>query len=99
MCLCGTEQVRTVAGVPAKSAAGVDGVHDASRFNTPMGLALDEEAGVLYVADSHHHCIKRIALLSGEVTTVVPAGRGLRHPIDLVGKHTGNRRHVHVQLA
>lgn len=55
--------VSTVASI--KSTAAVvhpvgtsDGVGVAARFNSPWGLAFDR-AGVLYIADSHNHTIRR----------------------------------------
>jgi hypothetical protein len=49
-----------------------DGVGDTARFNTPSGLALDA-SGVLYVADTGNHAIRRVDP-SGRVTTVAGDG-------------------------
>jgi sugar lactone lactonase YvrE len=63
----------TVAGGPAgfADASGAD-----ARFNTPEGIAVDS-AGVLYVADTQNHVIRRITAL-GEVSTLAgtPGQRG-----------------------
>ncbi|WIA29072.1 hypothetical protein OEZ86_011583 [Tetradesmus obliquus] len=85
-----TKEVRTIAGVPAKlpnsSAADSSSsskLSEAARFNAPWGLALDEDSGVLYVADSCNHAVKRVEIASGEVVNLVPSGSGLRYPIGL----------------
>lgn len=88
-----TREIRTLAGVPARippaEPRSSSGEPPESRFNAPWGLALDEEAGVLYVADSVNHAIKRVAIASGEVTTLVAGGCGLRYPIGLVSSGGG----------
>ncbi|KAF6266751.1 hypothetical protein COO60DRAFT_1473285 [Scenedesmus sp. NREL 46B-D3] len=87
-----TKEVRTIAGVPAKlpnsstpdvSGSSSSNLSEAARFNAPWGLALDEDSGVLYVADSCNHSVKRVEVASGEVVTFVPSGSGLRYPIGL----------------
>lgn len=90
-----TKEVRTIAGVPAKlpnsSAADSSSsskLSEAARFNAPWGLALDEDSGVLYVADSCNHAVKRVEIASGEVVNLVPSGSGLRYPIGLVSTST-----------
>jgi sugar lactone lactonase YvrE len=66
--------VSTVAGGPAgfADATGAD-----ARFNTPEGIAVDA-AGVLYVADTQNHVIRKITLPLGEVSTLAgtPGQRG-----------------------
>ncbi|MBI1946434.1 MAG: hypothetical protein HYS27_12100 [Deltaproteobacteria bacterium] len=47
-----------------------DGIGAAARFDGPGGLALDEGAGVLYVADTFNHTVRAIELASATVTTV-----------------------------
>ena len=59
--------VTTVAG-GAGQVGSADGVGTAARFNTPTGVAVDA-SGVLYVADSKNHTIRRIAV-DGTVTTL-----------------------------
>ncbi len=49
-----------------------DGVGTAARFHTPSGLAVDA-AGVLYVADTGNHAIRRITP-QGEVSTLAGDG-------------------------
>lgn len=62
------ESVRTLAGRAAETGAQ-NGPGAISRFNDPAGLAVDA-AGILYVADSANHCVRRIGL-DGLVTTVI----------------------------
>jgi len=49
-----------------------DGLAEAARFNTPLGLAIDG-AGLLYVADSVNHRIRKVAL-NGSVSTLSGTG-------------------------
>jgi thiol-disulfide isomerase/thioredoxin len=52
----------------------LDGAADVARFCHPNGLALDEQAGILWVADTGNHAIRRITLETGRVAT--EAGNG-----------------------
>ncbi|MBV9949249.1 MAG: hypothetical protein JOZ69_20535, partial [Myxococcales bacterium] len=58
--------VRTFAG--ARSAGADDGPAAAARFASPEGLAAAGDA--VFVADSANHALRRVALSSGEVTTL-----------------------------
>ena len=49
-----------------------DGVGTAARFDNPTGVAVDDNGNV-YVADQFNHCIRKIVVSTGEVTTL--AGR------------------------
>ena len=64
-----TGEVTTIAG-----AAGQTGNTDAAagdaRFNQPSGLALDEPAHLLYIADAGNRLIRRLDLASGAVSTL-----------------------------
>jgi DNA-binding beta-propeller fold protein YncE len=60
-------QTSTFAGL-AGSPGSTDGVGSAARFSFPSGLAIDS-AGVMYLADTGNHTIRRIAT-DGTVTTV-----------------------------
>mmetsp|Transcript_50931 Transcript_50931/g.74597 ORF Transcript_50931/g.74597 Transcript_50931/m.74597 type:complete len:604 (+) Transcript_50931:10-1821(+) len=60
----------TVSTLCGKKEAGfADGPAAVARFNCPTGLALDMD-GDLIVADSGNHCIRRVALSDGRVSTV-----------------------------
>lgn len=49
-----------------------------ARFNWPQGMAIDERTGVLYVADTENHCIRRVSPADGRVTTIAGTGRQAR---------------------
>jgi len=86
-----TREIRTLAGIPAKiPPADACNSDTSAKFNSPWGLALDEDAGLLYVADSCNHCIKRVNISTGEVSILVPGGSGLKFPIGLVSITRGS---------
>lgn len=58
----------TLAGGAGRGSS--DGVGAAARFDGPGGLALDEGAGVLYVADTFNHTVRAVDVASAAVTTV-----------------------------
>lgn len=64
-----TRTVTTLAGTAGQSGLA-NGSGTATRFNNPQGLAIDL-AGVLYVADSMNHAIRRIDLATANVITYV----------------------------
>ena len=72
------EVVTTLAG------SGTYGHHDATgtaaQFKFPQGIAVDS-SGILYVADTYNHRIRKITP-AGEVTTIVgdDTAGGLTHP-------------------
>ncbi len=49
---------------------GPDGVGVSAEFDTPIGLALDADAGILYVAEQAHHLIRAVRLSDTAVTTI-----------------------------
>eukprot|EP00455_Lapot_gusevi_P011035 TRINITY_DN15070_c0_g1_i3.p1 TRINITY_DN15070_c0_g1~~TRINITY_DN15070_c0_g1_i3.p1 ORF type:complete len:315 (+),score=41.84 TRINITY_DN15070_c0_g1_i3:97-1041(+) len=51
--------------------------HHSPRFNHPLGVAVDEPRGRLYVADSHNHCVVVLRLADGSVEAVW-GGQGAR---------------------
>jgi FG-GAP-like repeat/NHL repeat len=59
--------VRTIAGLAGVS-GGVDGIGNAARFTSPNGVAIDG-SGILYVADTFNHSIRKI-VPGGAVTTL-----------------------------
>jgi len=52
----------------------LDGSTDYARLSHPNGLALDEQANVLFVADTGNHAIRHVALDTGRVTTAAGTG-------------------------
>jgi sugar lactone lactonase YvrE len=69
-----TGAVTTLAGM-AGQAGSADGTGAAARFTTPNGITSDG-AGHLYVADAGNSTIRRVAIDSGTVSTVIGvAGR------------------------
>jgi len=56
--------------LPGSSHFYTDGVGANVRFHTPMGLALDEGKGCLYVADNNNMLIRRVNLATTETTTL-----------------------------
>jgi hypothetical protein len=52
--------VSTVIGIPGRSGY-VDGVPDDALFNTPTGVAVDEE-GTIYIADNKNRCVRKLAI-------------------------------------
>ncbi|MBX2799330.1 MAG: hypothetical protein KTR31_16765 [Myxococcales bacterium] len=74
----------------------VDGPAADARWHYPADFALDEDAGLLYVADSNNHVIRAIDLATDEVSTAVGTGQpsceldeGLLVPEICEGQHTG----------
>ncbi|HEX2568077.1 MAG TPA: hypothetical protein VH877_00875 [Polyangia bacterium] len=62
-------EVTTLAGI-AYGSGSDDGIGAAARFSSPQGVAYDG-AGNLYVADAGNHALRRVAIATGEVTTVL----------------------------
>jgi DNA-binding beta-propeller fold protein YncE len=65
--------ITTCAGCGEAGYSGDGGPATRARFNEPYGIAVDN-AGNIYVADRHNHCVRRIDRGSGIVTTF--AGNG-----------------------
>lgn len=61
-----TAAVSSLSGVDSVGSA--DGIGAAARFNVPQGIAAGD--GVLYVADTKNHLIRKVALGTREVTTL-----------------------------
>lgn len=66
--------ISLLAGTGAKGFAGDGGAATLARFNNPTGLALDIARNALYVADTGNHRIRKIDLITGNISTV--AGNG-----------------------
>jgi sugar lactone lactonase YvrE len=62
-----TGEVTTLAGTPGQSGS-TDATGAAARFNYPSGITMDRRN--LYVSDTYNHTIRKIAIASGEVTTL-----------------------------
>lgn len=52
-----------------------DGDLTQASFNGPAGLAYDEAANVLYIADSYNHAIRKVSLSEERVETLMGIGR------------------------
>jgi DNA-binding beta-propeller fold protein YncE len=52
------------------SAGSADGTSTDATFNLPHGIVVDPTGVALYVADSGNHCLRRVALATGAVTTL-----------------------------
>ena len=59
--------VTTIAGKYA-TPGSTDGTGAAARFNYPQGIAVDRNSGIIYVADTYNHTIRKITQ-AGVVTT------------------------------
>lgn len=68
------EIIDTLAGTGKLGYAGDGGPAAAAQFNQPFHVALDGR-GNLFVADNFNHCVRRIALKTGAITTVAGTGR------------------------
>jgi DNA-binding beta-propeller fold protein YncE len=77
-----TADAKVLAG--SKSTAGAaDGIGTAATFNAPQGIAIDSNHEHLYVADQGNHLIRKIAIATGQVTTI--AGSTESGSVDGVG--------------
>jgi len=68
----GTATIHHVAGTGEQGYSGDDGPAKAARFAGPKGLAYAR--GNLYIADTENHVVRRIALATGIITTVLGTG-------------------------
>jgi sugar lactone lactonase YvrE len=56
----------------------VDGLPEEARFNWPQGMAVDPRTGVVYVADTENHAIRRMSPDRGRMTTTAGTGKQAR---------------------
>lgn len=56
----------------------VDGLPHEARFNWPQGMAVDPRTGVVYIADTENHCIRRMSPDGGRITTIAGTGQQAR---------------------
>ncbi|KAB2347970.1 NHL repeat-containing protein [Actinomadura rudentiformis] len=70
-----TGQVSAVAGTAATEGFhGDDGPAHAAQLNGPRGLAYDDASHALYIADTGNHCVRKVDLATGIITTAVGQG-------------------------
>ena len=69
-----TGTIATIAGTGAPGFSGDGGPATSAQLDRPTALAFDS-AGNLYLADTSNHRVRRIAVATGEITTV--AGNGI----------------------
>jgi sugar lactone lactonase YvrE len=55
-----------------------DGAPEAARFRWPQGMALDPRTGVVYIADTGNHCVRRMSPDGGTITTIAGTGKQAR---------------------
>jgi hypothetical protein len=65
-----TGLIRTLAGTGVSGDSGDGGPAAEADLRSPQGIALDEDADVLYVADTGNHVIRAIDLFDGTISTV-----------------------------
>ena len=65
--------ITTIAGTGEAGFGGDGGPAAQAQLNGPAGIALDEEGGNVYIADSRNNLVRRIDLLTGIITTVAGA--------------------------
>jgi len=67
--------LQEVIGGPAEGLA--DGPFDDAMFQQPQGLALSEDGGTLYIADTRNHVVRAADLQTRTVTTIAGTGTQL----------------------
>jgi sugar lactone lactonase YvrE len=68
-----TGLITTIAGTGAAGFNG-DGAARTRQLRSPSGLALDTEKGVLFIADSGNHRIRKLTLATGQLQTLAGDG-------------------------
>jgi len=66
--------IRTVAGSDASGFAGDGGLATAAALSAPRGVAIDGR-GILYIADTENHRVRKVEAGTGIITTVAGSGR------------------------
>ena len=66
-------QIETVAGSGAQGYSGEGGAAKAAALNNPFDIAFDP-AGRLVLSDTFNHCIRRVDLATGVITTIAGTG-------------------------
>jgi sugar lactone lactonase YvrE len=70
-----TDTFHHVAGTGKQGYAGDGGPAKDALLGGPKGLAYDRGTGSLFVADTENHVIRKVALASGVITTVLGTGQ------------------------
>lgn len=65
--------VSTIAGMPGVGGFA-DGIGTIARFHNPNGLTISSDGLMLYVADAGNHRIRKVNLVTKEVTTLAGSG-------------------------
>ena len=55
-----------------------DGPPEEAQLNWPQGMAIDARTGVVYIADTENHVIRRMSPDGGTITTIAGTGRQAR---------------------
>lgn len=55
-----------------------DGTFEQASFFRPQGMAYDSAAGILYIADTENHTIRKVELASRRVSTILGTGQQAR---------------------
>lgn len=55
-----------------------DGAPEHAQFNWPQGMTIDHRTGVIFIADTENHCIRRMSPDGGVITTIAGTGRQAR---------------------
>ena len=76
--------VSTLCG-KGREAGYVNGPAAQARFQYPLGLALDRNEDLI-IADSENHCVRKVVLSAGFVTTVAGVGAGVAARANLQGE-------------
>jgi len=69
----GSGIITTFAGTGARGYSGDGGAATAAQINTPRSLAMDGAGGLLF-ADAGNHCVRRVDLSDGVITTIAGVG-------------------------
>jgi sugar lactone lactonase YvrE len=64
--------------VGAGEAGFMDGPPEEARFSWPQGMAVDARTGVVYIADTENHAIRRMSPDGGVITTIAGTGKQAR---------------------
>ena len=66
--------ISLVAGTGSASYTGDSNAATSATLNIPTGVALDSSNSALYIADNTNHCMRKIILATGIITTIAGTG-------------------------